>query len=597
MPPSNKSIVILGMHRSGTSAFAGALAHLGVATGGRLLSAQAEINSKGYWEHKDVVRINDELLFALHSSWHDTRTLSAGWWRQDSVASYRTQLAAVLKRDFSSASLWLVKDPRMCRLLPLWLDLFAELGTQPHIVLALRHPVEVARSLAKRDGMATERASLLWLTHTLAAELGSRGLPRTFMSYDGLLADWRREMRRLASELEVELALGQPESDARTTAFLEPSLRHHRVRSVDVPDGPLAKLATRCYQLLASAPAPEILGSELANIQREADEAIETFAPWEEQIQAAAATRRNLESKLEITGHTHRLTMANLDGELRWVKQSRSWRYTRPFRFPSIIRRFLNRGDRHKYEYKVDLNDDNTVAPKVVRMVGNDRRVLEVGAGPGTITRLLKEHGRCRVTAIEIDDEAIIKLAPFCENVFRCDLNDVGWVWQVFEEGPFQVVVVADVLEHLVDPWSALRAMSPLLGQDGELIVSLPHIGHSAVLASIAGGSFEYHDWGLLDRTHIKFFGMKDIQSLFNDAGYKIVAAEFVVKHPTETEFMDAWIRASRELKRGLASNPFGSVYQVVVKARFDPKGDKGLDLLSMPVPSAASAWRDRLSS
>src|SRR5512140_2863373 len=103
MPPSNKSIVILGMHRSGTSAFAGALAHLGVATGGRLLSAQEEINSKGYWEHKDVVRINDELLFALHSPWHDTRPLPAGWWRQDSVASYQTQLEAVLKRDFSSA--------------------------------------------------------------------------------------------------------------------------------------------------------------------------------------------------------------------------------------------------------------------------------------------------------------------------------------------------------------------------------------------------------------------------------------------------------------------------------------------------------------
>jgi len=233
----------------------------------------------------------------------------------------------------------------------------------------------------------------------------------------------------------------------------------------------------------------------------------------------------------------------------------------------------------------------------VVRMVGNDHRVLEVGAGPGTITRHLKEHGRCRVTAIEIDDDAIARLAPYCENVFRCDLNEPDWVWTVSVDGPYQVIVVADVLEHLHDPWLTLRAMGPLIGQDGHVIVSLPHIGHSAVIASLAEENFEYRDWGLLDRTHIKFFGMRNIQSLFNDAGYKIVAAEFVVKHPTETEFVEAWLRANPDLKRGLASNPFGMVYQVVVKAQVDPKGDTGLDLLSMPVPSAASAWRDWASS
>jgi hypothetical protein len=90
---------------------------------------------------------------------------------------------------------------------------------------------------------------------------------------------------------------------------------------------------------------------------------------------------------------------------------------------------------------------------------------------------------------------------------------------------------------------------------------------------------------------------MRNIQRLINDAGYKIVAAEFVVKHPTETEFAEAWLHATPELKRGLASNPFGSVYQVVVKARLDPTGETGVDLMSLAVPSAASAWRDWASS
>jgi trans-aconitate methyltransferase len=597
MPSSNKAIIILGMHRSGTSAFAGVLAKLGVTTGDRLVVAREDTNSRGYWEHKDVVRIDDELLLALHSSWHDTRSLPADWWRQGNVAAYRAQLRAVIKRDFPAASLWLLKDPRMCRLLPLWRELLSECGAEPRFVLSLRHPMEVARSLAKRDGMAAERASLLWLTHTLAAEIGSRGLRRVFMTYDRLLEDWRNETRRLATELDVVLPLGQPELEAPAAAFLEPSLRHHRAQADEVPSTPLAKLATRCYRLLASVPASEILERELSLIQRETDDAVLTFGPWEEQIHAARATQKNLEGRLDTTSRSMQAAIADLAGALQGVTQSRSWRYTRPLRFPSFVRRLFKRSERHKYEYMVDLNDDNTVAPKIVRMVGSERRVLELGAGPGTITRLLKEPGRCRVTAIEIDDEAIVKLAPFCENVFRCDLNDATWVSQVVAEGPFQVIVAADVLEHLRDPWSTLRGISRLLSQDGELIISLPHVGHSAVLAALAGGSFDYGDWGLLDRTHIKFFGIKNIQSLLNDSSYKITAAEFVVKHPTQTEFAQSWTRATPELKRALTSTRFGSVYQVVLKARLNPTGEKGLDLMSVPVPSAASAWRDWASS
>ena len=78
---------------------------------------------------------------------------------------------------------------------------------------------------------------------------------------------------------------------------------------------------------------------------------------------------------------------------------------------------------RHKYEYKLDINGPSAPAA-VVRMVGEGKRVLEIGAGPGSITRVLKEHSGCRVTAIELDEEAIKKLSPFCEHVYQSDLND-----------------------------------------------------------------------------------------------------------------------------------------------------------------------------
>jgi 2-polyprenyl-3-methyl-5-hydroxy-6-metoxy-1,4-benzoquinol methylase len=244
---------------------------------------------------------------------------------------------------------------------------------------------------------------------------------------------------------------------------------------------------------------------------------------------------------------------------------------------------------RHRYEYNIDIND-TTAAATVIRMVGENKRVLELGAGPGSITRLLGSHNNCRVTAIEIDKEAIKKLSLFCERVYSCDLNDQSWNMALSEDGKFEVVVAADVLEHLRDPWNALRNIREFLDKDGYVVVSLPHIGHNAVIACLLQEDWEYHDWGLLDKTHIRYFGIQNIQRLFNDAGFKIVEAEFVVIPPERTEFAGFWRHIPDELKQYLKYNRFGTVYQVVVKAQPDASPKQGLKLFSLPVPGPSSA-------
>lgn len=242
--------------------------------------------------------------------------------------------------------------------------------------------------------------------------------------------------------------------------------------------------------------------------------------------------------------------------------------------------------NKHKYEYRVDLNAE-TAAAKVVRFVGMDKRVLEVGPGPGSITRLLQEFGHCQVTAIELDPDAIEKVTPFCSRVYQCDLNDPGWPLAVSADGQFQVIVAADVLEHLHDPTVTLIAMKTILAENGHVVISLPHVGHNAVVACLVDEDFDYQDYGLLDKTHIRFFGIKNIQRLFDDAGFKIVEAEFVVKSPEQTEFGSRWRSMPEDLKLSLACNPFGTVYQVVVKAT--PRRsllDGGLKLYALPVPA-----------
>ena len=237
---------------------------------------------------------------------------------------------------------------------------------------------------------------------------------------------------------------------------------------------------------------------------------------------------------------------------------------------------------RHKYEYEVN---PNTAAAKVVDMVGIGRRVLELGSGPGSITRLLKAN-QCRVTALELDEEAIKIVSQYCETVHSCDLNDPEWHAILSGFKRFEVIVAGDVLEHLYNPWATLSRLELLLAEGGYVVISLPHVGHNAVIACLLTGDFEYQPWGLLDKTHIRFFGVKNIQKLFNDAGFKIVEVDYVIKTPEQTEFAQRWRKLSSTTKQALASNRFGTVYQVVVKAVPNSAPGVALELALQPVPS-----------
>lgn len=251
---------------------------------------------------------------------------------------------------------------------------------------------------------------------------------------------------------------------------------------------------------------------------------------------------------------------------------------------------------RHKYEYEVTLASDSAAA-RVVRMVGKDKYVLEIGAGPGSITKILTSVSNCRVTALDIDAESIKMLSPYCEQVYQVDLNNVAWPEILVQEKKFEVLVAADVLEHVYEPLTVLKSMKGLLDEDGYMIISLPHVGHSVIHACLLEENFEYADSGLLDRTHIRFFGIKNMQKLFEDAGMKIVHAEFVVRTPKYTEFAKLWERTSQELRSVLAKNPFGLVYQVVVKAIPDNASGEAISLVKLPVLPQTPSFQDSLRS
>ena len=150
------------------------------------------------------------------------------------------------------------------------------------------------------------------------------------------------------------------------------------------------------------------------------------------------------------------------------------------------------------YQYAFDPASDHAGA-HILRLLGTDKDVLEIGAGPGSITRPLVELGRCRVTALEIDPRCVEILRTFCEHVVLADLNEPNWP-QKLPPTQYDAVVIADVLEHLQDPWTTLRQAAELVKQSGCVLVSIPHASHSGIISCLLGGDFRYGEWGLLDK-------------------------------------------------------------------------------------------------
>ena len=190
---------------------------------------------------------------------------------------------------------------------------------------------------------------------------------------------------------------------------------------------------------------------------------------------------------------------------------------------------------------------------------------------------------------------------PHAQQVYAMDLNNSAWnVTMRDKEAGFDVVIAADVLEHVYDPWSVLGAMKSLLNETGSVILSIPHVGHAAIGACLLDEDFEYRQWGLLDKTHIRFFGIKNIQDLYASQDLAIEECEFVVRTPEMTEFVHRWRRLPVEVRHCLQCNRFSHVYQVVCRAVPKRRARRDICLMDLevpaPTPAAVSYWTSTMA-
>src|SRR5439155_8955550 len=157
----------------------------------------------------------------------------------------------------------------------------------------------------------------------------------------------------------------------------------------------------------------------------------------------------------------------------------------------------------------------------VLSLIAPGTRVLEFGCASGYMSAVLRSRLGCLVTAIEVDPVAAALARRQADNVIEADVETLDYA-RAFGAERFDVLLFADVLEHLRDPQAVLRHARPLLAAGGVVVASIPNVAHGSVRVALLEGEFRYTPIGLLDDSHLRFFTRASVTSLFEDAGYVI---------------------------------------------------------------------------
>jgi hypothetical protein len=368
-------MVVLGMHRSGTSVITRGLNVLGVSLGDSMMPPVEGNNAKGFWEDVDINRLNIEMLNSIHSDWchcspielNDVETLRNGGYFQRAVELLCHKTNSVLVFGF--------KDPRVSKLLPFWKEVFAYCKFNVSYILALRHPLSVVKSLAKRDGLDAKHGYLLWLGHIITSLTESEGNAVVIIDYDRLLKSTDRELKRVSAFSGLEIDPVQLNEYKRE--FLDAALRHTHYSLNDlILDADCPAIVREIYTVLLDVALEKIKleDQELQNkIVRWLDEFKRLRSPlalldklWienresyqllaERDIRITHLNQTLAERDTRITDLNQTLAerdsqIIRLDDEREHILASTSWKITKPLRISGCflkksylcIRRFFS---------------------------------------------------------------------------------------------------------------------------------------------------------------------------------------------------------------------------------------------------------------
>ncbi|OGP91470.1 MAG: hypothetical protein A2031_01735 [Deltaproteobacteria bacterium RBG_19FT_COMBO_43_11] len=328
--------VVLGMHRSGTSVIARGLQVLGVALGNNLMPPIADNNEKGFWEDIDISTFDNEILHALGSDWHYLAPIQPGDIEVLRKKSYFPRAIELLRRKIGDAPVFGFKDPRVTKLFPFWKEVFDQCELDVSYVLTIRHPLSVAKSLARRDGFDTEKSYLLWLGHVIVSLSGTVGEKCILVDYDHLMQSPDFELNRIAQKLDLEIDPAGLQN--YKAAFLDEELRHTVYDLNDLlSDDACPPLVREIYSELLEVASDKKKIDELS-LQKKVDiwagefERFKLFLLLADKLSTQIAAARQTVIRQDSR-------IANLNLQIAQIHSSTSWKITLPFR---EVRRWIN---------------------------------------------------------------------------------------------------------------------------------------------------------------------------------------------------------------------------------------------------------------
>lgn len=318
---NDKCVLILGMHRSGTSVLSHAIDILGADLGDTLLKASKD-NQKGYFENKRFLDLNNEILHSIGCTWDN---LIVPTLIPDSEI-YTDKISNAIITEFTGSNFYSIKDPRIIRIKDLWVNAFRKLEITPYFIISNRHPFEVARSLLKRNAIPKKTSLLLWITHQidgLLLVLNNNGL---VITYDNFLRDPHSTIHNIAHYLNIPTSNKDKDIANFCHDFIDNKLKHNTADHSKTASNNIERLSLELYTSTTSYSENKTdlslqnLLSAINNckdfLATNQEKIMEMQADFIEQKEAVSF----LSTKLQKTIAMHEAQNKKLRSELRWIQ-------------------------------------------------------------------------------------------------------------------------------------------------------------------------------------------------------------------------------------------------------------------------------------
>jgi len=334
-------VLVIGMHRSGTSLISRSMRVFGINHGNQLL-ARAD-NAKGHWEDLDLLHMNDSLLRYVGKTWSTMSMICSEEIDRLLASDLRAQAVRLIDSKVKVCSCYGFKDPRTTLLLPFWQQVLVDCGLTPVYLFVVRRPRAVVESLSKRNNFEPVRSAYLWINYNLSALrfLLQYCPPSARIDYDDLLAFPEVRLRAVANQL--RLPVNEEELRIFANDFLDHSLNHSAASSYDLKlaNQDLPTLAYEIYDFLSqSLDSSNYLETPKSKLfLQESWQYLENLQP----LLRLADLDFERSQAAEMVASTAKVECSQVRHELSAIYESTSWRLTKPLReLKDLLQPILN---------------------------------------------------------------------------------------------------------------------------------------------------------------------------------------------------------------------------------------------------------------